>query len=314
MSLAEAEQRKGEVIRLPTAQILRAQGLNRAITNISEAERMFEMYGLMDNTSSLERAITGINRKFSEVTGYTFKADDTAAKAAQVIANAAIEELGNAKLIPDANMKQLKSMVTGIPAHRGGAMAAIREITQKAQSELGQAIGKQAVERQASVGKYIDQDWYPLAQRRNVPPELVQAILGNEGSGDTQESFKGARGRFQVIQGTATPYLAKIGKTWEDMYDRNVNNYVGVNHIADLWHLYKDRGTEAAFKSVLGAYHAGPNNVDLHGQVRPTVQEPDRPGKPGKHTIDYQREGMEKVYKGMGMQKPKVRFTPSGGG
>jgi hypothetical protein len=310
-TLDAVEKSGGNIIAIPKEKAARAQELGRAVNKLGEVEEMFKLYGIESDSSPLERIVTAVNRKFSSFTGITFRPEDTAGKAAEVIANRAIEELANDKNIPDARVRELKSMVTGIATNKDGAMAAVRQILEKAQYELGQSIGKQHVDAQKQVGQYAKEDWLPVAQRYGVPPQLVDAILRNEGSKDNQASFKGAMGRFQVMPETAAPYLRQLGATQEQLGNREVNNHVGIMHIADLWNKYKDMPNP--YQSVLGAYHGGPKAVLPSGQIDSSVKEPDRPGKPGTHTVDYARKGLEHIYKAAGVSKPKVSFTPTGG-
>lgn len=310
-TLADVEKSGGRIIAIPKEKAAKAQELGRAINKLGDVEEMFKLYGLEESSSPLERVVIALNRKFADFTGVTFRAEDTAGKAAQVIATRAIEELANDKNIPDARIKELKSMVTGIAANKDGAMAAVRQILEKAQYELGQSIGKQNVDAQRQVGQYSKEDWLPLAQQHGVPPQLVDAILRNEGSKDNQASFKGAMGRFQVMPTTAAPYLKQLGAAQEQLGNRDVNNQVAIMHIADLWNRYKD--TPNPYQAVLGAYHGGPDAVLPNGQISNTRKEPDRPGKPGTYTADYARKGLEHIYKAAGVGKPKVNFTATGG-
>jgi soluble lytic murein transglycosylase-like protein len=311
-SLANIEKSGRNIVALPLTTIeTKIRPLISSMNRLGEVGEMFRMYGLDSNSSLLDRSVSAINRKFSGWTGYTFSPNDTAGKVAEVIADKAIEDLVNSKNLPDTAVRQLKNMVKGIAANPDGAAAAVAEIMKVAQYELGQNIGKVNVDRQSAVQPYVKEDWFNLSQQFGVPPQIVAAIQGNEGSRDDQVSPAGAVGRFQVMPKTAKKYLDELKVGADQLALRPVNNYVALRYMQDLWNNYKDKPNPV--QSVLAAYHGGPDAVLPNGQISNTKKEPDLPNRPGKYTKDYAEEGLARVYKAAGAKKPKITFSATGG-
>lgn len=99
------------------------------------------------------------------------------------------------------------------------------------------------------------------AQRNNLRPELVTAVIHNE-SGFVKSALspKGAIGLMQVMPGTA----AKYGNY--NLYDPKDNITVGTKHLAYLMNKYK------YLPHALAAYNAGEGNVDKYNGVPPFAE------------------------------------------
>jgi hypothetical protein len=79
-----------------------------------------------------------------------------------------------------------------------------------------------------------------MSKKYNVPPDLVEAVIGTESSGNPKAvSSKGAQGLMQLMPGTAKQY----GVT--DSFDQKQNIEGGTKYLSDLLKKYKGNETLA---------------------------------------------------------------------
>lgn len=101
------------------------------------------------------------------------------------------------------------------------------------------------------------------ADDKDVPPDLIAAVIYRESKFRDQTSNAGARGLMQITPTTATE-IEKLsgGQTFEpeDLGDPDVNISYGTFYLDHLLERYG--GNEVA---ALAAYNAGPSNVDAWG-------------------------------------------------
>jgi soluble lytic murein transglycosylase len=109
------------------------------------------------------------------------------------------------------------------------------------------------------------------AQEKDVPADLIAAVIYAESRFRDQTSEAGARGLMQI-----TPQTANViedlsgGETFvlEDLADPDINIRYGTFYLDHLLGLYN--GNEVA---ALAAYNAGPTSVDGWGEGRLEVEE-----------------------------------------
>lgn len=101
------------------------------------------------------------------------------------------------------------------------------------------------------------------AEEKDVPPELIAAVIYRESKFSDQTSSAGARGLMQITPTTATE-IEKLsgGQTFEpeDLSDPDVNISYGTFYLDHLLDRYE--GNEVA---ALAAYNAGPSNAEAWG-------------------------------------------------
>jgi soluble lytic murein transglycosylase len=94
---------------------------------------------------------------------------------------------------------------------------------------------------------------------KNVPPDLIAAVIWRESKFSDQTSSAGARGLMQITPSTAGE-IEKLsgGETFEfdDLADPQLNISYGTFYLRHLLTLYADNQLAA-----LAAYNAGPTNV-----------------------------------------------------
>ena len=101
------------------------------------------------------------------------------------------------------------------------------------------------------------------AQEKDVPPDLIAAVIYRESKFRDQTSQAGARGLMQVTPETARGIAAQTKGTEfeeEDLSDPDVNIRYGTHYLRELLDMYG--GNEVA---ALAAYNAGPSNADAWG-------------------------------------------------
>jgi peptidoglycan lytic transglycosylase len=101
------------------------------------------------------------------------------------------------------------------------------------------------------------------ATEKNVPPDLIAAVIWRESKFSDQTSSAGARGLMQITPSTAGE-IEKLsgGETFEfdDLADPQLNISYGTFYLRHLLSLYADNELAA-----LAAYNAGPANVSDWG-------------------------------------------------
>ena len=101
------------------------------------------------------------------------------------------------------------------------------------------------------------------AEEKDVPPELIAAVIYRESKFSDQTSSAGARGLMQITPTTATE-IEKLsgGQTFEpeDLSDPDVNISYGTFYLDHLLDRYD--GNEVA---ALAAYNAGHSNAEAWG-------------------------------------------------
>ncbi len=101
------------------------------------------------------------------------------------------------------------------------------------------------------------------AEEKDVPPDLIAAVIYRESKFRDQTSNAGARGLMQVTPETARGIAAETKGTEfeeEDLSDPDVNIRYGTHYLRELLDMYG--GNEVA---ALAAYNAGPSNADAWG-------------------------------------------------
>ena len=101
------------------------------------------------------------------------------------------------------------------------------------------------------------------ADEKDVPPDLIAAVIYRESKFRDQTSHAGARGLMQITPSTAAE-IEKLsgGQTFEpeDLSDPDVNISYGTFYLDHLLDRYD--GNEVA---ALAAYNAGPSNAEAWG-------------------------------------------------
>jgi len=101
------------------------------------------------------------------------------------------------------------------------------------------------------------------ASDKNVPADLIAAVINAESGFRDQTSEAGARGLMQITPDTAdTIETLSGGETFvfEDLADPDLNIRYGTFYLRHLLDRYDDNVVAA-----LAAYNAGPGNADLWG-------------------------------------------------
>lgn len=110
---------------------------------------------------------------------------------------------------------------------------------------------------QAIPPQALDQLVQQTAEKHNVDPQLVRAVIATESNWDTAAvSPKGAMGLMQLIPGTAEELGVR------NAFDPQQNVDAGVRYLGMLLERYN-----FDFKKALAAYNAGPSVVDRVGGV-----------------------------------------------
>jgi soluble lytic murein transglycosylase len=101
------------------------------------------------------------------------------------------------------------------------------------------------------------------AEEKDVPPDLIAAVIYRESKFRDQTSSAGARGLMQITPETAV-HIAREhqGDEFEtdDLSDPDINIRYGTRYLRDLLDRYE--GNQVA---ALAAYNAGPSNVEEWG-------------------------------------------------
>lgn len=297
----------------------RVQPSIRALNDLKQSDRMFELLGLEDYASPLDRIQTGIRRKITQYTGLALKEGDTGATAIQALMNRAIEQLAESKAVPESSIGQLKKMATGIAGAPETAREMLQVFQDKVQRDIAQYVDKSKVEHQYGApvqgtpqarldNAQHEQMWRPMAASLGVEPALVQALLKNEGSGDQAVSRAGAIGRFQIMPETAAPYLAALSRrdgrpyTEADLKNPTTNAEVAMLHLATL----KSKHSTWTVPHILAAYIGGEGAVNSDGSINTERREQlTAGGRPGNTVGNYVKTGMEHYNKA----KPTVNFS-----
>lgn len=120
------------------------QGLRRITTLFDSLGRPNTDYG---------KIVTSINRFASDWLGVDLTGEMGTTKAAQAIVNNSIEELEKTKLVPQADIGELKKYITGNFANEQAATRTIHVIQKRMDEYLTRAIGKKAItEKEALEG------------------------------------------------------------------------------------------------------------------------------------------------------------------
>jgi Transglycosylase SLT domain len=155
------------------------------------------------------------------------------------------------------------------------------------------------------------------ARQYGVTPALALAILGNEGSGDTSISPKGAASRWQVMPETARKYLpqamqgqsaAQIQQaltTWPTLAD-----HVALAHLRDLEQQFPGRPDLVA-----AAYFSGAGNIKDGQIVDPQRRALDANGQPFGPSVQQYVDAFQQRYQGQPVRRgagtaPSTPVTP----
>jgi len=98
------------------------------------------------------------------------------------------------------------------------------------------------------------------AHEKNVPPDLIAAVIYAESRFSDQTSHAGARGLMQITPDTAEAIATRTGGTafrQEDLGDPEINIRYGTWYLRNLLDRYGENVVLA-----LAAYNAGQGNVD----------------------------------------------------
>ena len=101
------------------------------------------------------------------------------------------------------------------------------------------------------------------AEEKDVPPDLIAAVIYRESKFRDQTSSAGARGLMQITPETAEHIARETqGDAFEteDLSDPDINIRYGTHYLGDLLSRYD--GNEVA---ALAAYNAGPTNAEEWG-------------------------------------------------
>ncbi len=101
------------------------------------------------------------------------------------------------------------------------------------------------------------------AQEKNVPPDLIAAVIWQESKFRDQTSSAGARGLMQITPATAEEIEKLSGGSsfeYEDLADPELNIRYGTFYLRHLLDIYEDDVVAA-----LAAYNAGPGNAEAWG-------------------------------------------------
>ena len=101
------------------------------------------------------------------------------------------------------------------------------------------------------------------AAEKNVPPELIAAVIWQESKFRDQTSSAGARGLMQITPSTAAEIERLSGGNsfeFDDLADPDINIRYGTFYLSYLLDRYDDNEIAA-----LAAYNAGPAQVDAWG-------------------------------------------------
>jgi Transglycosylase SLT domain len=130
----------------------------------------------------------------------------------------------------------------------------------------------------------------------NVDPRIARAILGNEGSGDTDVSPKGAVSRWQITPATARKYLpAPMQGLTDDEIRQTLTKYprlashAALSHLAELQRRYPARPDLVA-----AAYFSGTGNVDAKNGRIIDEDIQDLPGENGTTVREYVDDFMQR--------------------
>ncbi len=127
-----------------------------------------------------------------------------------------------------------------------------------------------------SASAEIDAIILRAAERFDINPDLVRAVVHCESGGDTNAvSSKGAKGLMQLMDATAD----ELGVN--DPFDPEQNIFGGASYLRQMLDRYQGNSTLA-----LAAYNAGPAAVDKNNGVPPY-----------KETKDYIRRVMEHYHR-----------------
>jgi len=125
------------------------------------------------------------------------------------------------------------------------------------------------------------------AAEKDVPADLIAAVIYEESKFQDQTSSAGARGLMQITPATADTIEKLSGGTtfvYEDLADPDLNIRYGTFYLAYLLDKY-DGDVPAA----LAAYNAGEGNADAWGGARMKIDDIEFP-----ETYDYVRDVIER--------------------
>jgi hypothetical protein len=148
-----------------------------------------------------------------------------------------------------------------------GAQAAPAETAPQAPGEITQTpLQSSTPQGPGSPQLQADTDLAGKALKYQVKPQTALAFLGTEASPQTSISPKGAVSRWQIMPGTARPYLEKLSPEWTMRSNAeiqaalktndNLADHVGLSILADLERLYPGQPELQA-----AAYFSGSGNV-----------------------------------------------------
>jgi len=93
------------------------------------------------------------------------------------------------------------------------------------------------------------------AKQYDVDPYIVLAMMDAETGGGIKDSHKGAKGRLQLMPGTAAAEAKELGMTNYDINDLETNLHLGIRYYRKMLDKYQDPWLAVA------AYNAGPGNM-----------------------------------------------------
>lgn len=123
--------------------------------------------------------------------------------------------------------------------------------------DLGQAI------REVTLPLRHEDTIRQQAERHDLDPALIAAVIYEESRFQDQTSHAGARGLMQITPDTADTIENLSGGetfTYEDLANSDLNIRYGTYYLNYLLDLYDDNVVAA-----LAAYNGGPGNVDIWG-------------------------------------------------
>jgi hypothetical protein len=231
----------------------------RASDGFNYLRRMYESMATPDinGQSGYSRWFSGAKTTLEQYLGISLSDGTPAETVMRLIVDRSVEQLEATQTVNNEVVQRTKRQLIGAFADPPSALRAVDVMQERIRSDLSRYMLKN--------GDNISQ----LLQQSSVTGPTTasykgfyDAIVGTEGSKDSDVSPKGAIGKHQVMPATAAKYLKQLNLEADDLSVPSVNRKVAKMHMADLEALYPGRPDLAA-----AAYFSGSGNVDMQKGV-----------------------------------------------